>query len=805
MFTVTSQALQALGWPQFLDALASETRTPMGRERALSLVLHEGRESAERHLARVEEARSLVRQRLELPLADVPDVRAHLERALRNGVLDSFALRAVARLLRGASRTRRFLAEREALLPELAAMGAALSEFDPLASEIERAIDPSGTISDQASPALADARERARGLHRAIKSRIDDVLRDERYAEVLRDTYFTVRDDRYVVPVIAQHKARLPGIVHNASQSGQTLFVEPEQLIDLGNHLTIAQSIAQEEEERILQDLTEAIGARATELMADLERLGELDELAACARVAERMDASAPTLAEPTAPFSLLKLRHPLLALRGSRVVANDIQLNDLQKGLVVSGPNAGGKTVSITAVGLCALIARAGVPIPAGQGSSIPLYRAIHTAIGNEGDLAKDLSTFTAHLTALRDIAHATTPGTLVCIDEIAADTDPREGAAIAVAVLEDFIERGATVLLTTHLDEVKAKGLTDPRLLSASVEFDTEKLVPTYRLRLNSAGASSAIEVARRVGLDERVCERARVLLGGSGGELGRAVEQLDFERNEVSRLRRALDEERLALVRAKEQWDAQRQALERREKTLEAGVRREVLKDVERVRAEMRQLVAHLQRQPSPRAADEARRALEDIEAAERQKLERAQAIAEAALAQEHEEVSDDTWRPGLRVSVASMGREGEILELVGEQALVAVGALKIRASLADLVPLKGRSKQTTRFKQTALEREKRIEGARAAAVSMPSTTIDVRGLRAADALREMRLAFDKLYQAGQTQAFVVHGHGTGALKKSVREELASSSYVASFRPGEAHEGGDGVTVVEFSGND
>lgn len=800
MFQVTDEARQALGWPALLEAVAAQTRTPVGRERALALPFHDEADDARLHLLRVTEARALAHQGLELPLSEVPDVRAHLERAAREGVLDSFALRACARLMRGASRVRRFLDKHRLLTPRLAADGQGLSDFEPLAAEIERAIDPAGTLSDHASALLTELRDRARGLHRALKARIDDILRDELYRDVLRDTYFTIRDERYVLPVVAQHKARLPGIVHNASQSGQTLFVEPQQLVDLGNQLTIAQSMAAEEEQRILRDLTEAVGRRAEELLADLALLGDLDEVGACARIAEQLDAVEPELAPASASIALPGLRHPLLVLRGVSVVANDVVLGEGRRGLVVSGPNSGGKTVSVTAVGLCALMARAGLPVPAGHGATVPLYRAVHTAIGHEGDLSKDLSTFTAHLSALRDIAAATVPGTLVCIDEIAADTDPREGAAIAVAVLEDLVERGATVLLTTHLDEVKAKGLTDPRLASASMAFDFERLAPTYRLQMNTAGASSAVEIARRVGLDARVCDRARELLGGAGGELARAVQQLDFERNEVARLRRVLDEERTALVRAREQWEAQRLALEQREKSLEAGLRREVLDDLDEARAEVRRTLTRLQQASSVKAAAEARQALDKVEETQRQALARAEAIAHAAATRERADV--EALRVGLRVQVAGVGREGEILELVGDQALVAVGALKIRVPVGDLVPLKGAVKHGARFRRTQEEVQKQASDARAAAVASVSHTVDVRGLRADDALRELRAAFDRLYQEGAREAVVVHGHGTGALKKAVREELESSSYARSFRPGEAHEGGDGVTVVTFA---
>lgn len=793
---VPEKTLSELGWPQLLAALATETRTALGHELALALPLLDEREAITAHFGRVAESRKLTAQSLDLPLSEVPDVRPALARAAREGVLDSFALRDCARLIRGATRVRRFLSTRRELAPQLANEASALSEFEPLAAEIERAIEPGGTISDLASTLLAELRERTRALHRNIKTKIDDLLHDLDFEETLRDKYYTIRNDRYVVPVKAQHRAKLPGRVHNASQSGQTLFVEPDQLVDLGNQLTIAQAMAAEEEQRILKELTDAIGRRVPELEQDLARLGELDRLFAIARLSDRLGATEPELVPGTGAFSLRKLRHPLLVLRGVRVVPNDVALEEGKKGLVVSGPNAGGKTVSITAVGLSALMVRAGLPVAADAGSKVPLYRAVLTAIGDEGDLSKDLSTFTAHLTALMEIAKTTIPGTLVCIDEIAADTDPREGAAIASAMLEDLIDRGAQVLLTTHLDEVKAKGLTDERLQSASVEFDGGRLAPTYVLRMNTAGASSAIEIAQRVGLPERVCTRARELLGGSGGALGSAIQSLDRERSEVVRLRRVLEEERQALVRTREEWDRQRRALEEKEKRLEAGQRRELVQEFDAARAEVRRVLARLQAEPSMKAAVEAQKQLEKAQEVQATAAARAESSAGAAK----ESIAVDRLRAGMKVRIAGLDRDGEVLGIDGDVAIVAVGALKSRVPVSGLTPLAGRAEQP-KFRASKSEQKAKLASVKAAPVQARDARLDLRGQRTEDALRHLRDALDRAHRDDIRELLVVHGHGTGALKLAVREELESNAYAASFRPGEAHEGGDGVTIVSL----
>ncbi len=794
---IPEKTQRELGWPQIVNALAELTRSPVGKEHAFALPFLDDGDQVRQQLARVAEGRRLNAQDLEIPLADAPDARAHLSRAAREGVLEAPSLLECARLIRTSVRVRRFLHSRRELVPMLAGEAEELSEFDPLASEIERAIEPSGALSDHASPLLADLRERSRGLHRNLKTRIDDILHDEMLEEVLRDTYYTIRDERYVVPVKSSHRARLPGIVHNASQSGQTLFVEPEQLIDLGNQLTIAQAMALEEERRILRDLTDAVGRRATELLRDTEIMASLDRVGASARLSDRLQAGEPEVVAPQTPFELRRLRHPLLALRGVAVVANDVLLEDGKSGFIVSGPNAGGKTVTLTAVGLAALMLRAGLPIPAERGSKMPLYRAVHTAIGDEGDLAKDLSTFTAHLTALREIAKETIPGTLVCVDEIAADTDPREGAALASAMLELLIDRGAHVLITTHLDEVKAKGLTDARFMSASVGFDFDRLAPTYRLKLNEVGASSAIEIARRVGVPESVCNRARELLSGSGGALDSAVAELERERGEVARLNSVLEREREALVRAREEWERQRDALKQKEREVVAGARRELLTELEAVRNEVRRTIAQLQQQQTMRVAVDTQKKVEALAAVQEAAAAKAAAEAQAIAARELSEETE--LKPGLRVRVASVGQEGEVLGIDGDTVTVSLGALKTRVPTSDVVPLTGRTTNVAALRRTRAEKIEAAQRSRPAAVAHLNARLDLRGLRSEDALRALRGQLDQAFQGELKELLVVHGHGTGALKAAVREELDSSPYVATFRPGEGHEGGDGVTVI------
>jgi DNA mismatch repair protein MutS2 len=783
-----------LGWPEILSALAGRCRLPAGRRAALALPFLPTAAEAREALARVGEARRLSEAGSLLPLGGVGDVEGHLDRAARGGVLEPLALRECAALARAVARTRETLLTRAAEVPRLAALAEPLGPSAAIADRIERAIEPSGTVSDRASPTLAEARERSRGLHRALKTQVEALLADPGMERHLRDRYFTIRNERYVLPVLASARSAVPGIVHNASQSGQTLFVEPESMVELGNELSIANAVAAEEEQRILRELSEALGAGSGALARDLRVLAGLDLLEASARLASDLDAHAPEVSSPGAGFELLSLRHPLLVLQGKAVVASHVSLEPPRSALIVSGPNGGGKTVAITAVGLSALLVRAGLPVPAAEGSRLPFFLEVKAAVDERGDLAKDLSTFTAHLAAVKDMLEGAVPGSLVLVDEIAADTDPREGAALAAAILDGLVERGAAVLVTTHLDELKALALTDPRFANARVGFDAEKLRPTYQLHLGTPGSSSAIEVAARVGLPPRIVERARAALHGQGGALGQALRSLDEERARLLRERGAMEEARERARRAEERARAAEEAARRAEREAAARMGEALAEDIEAARAEVAELLAGLQARPSVRAATDAAAKLEAWKATVAGAARSAQAKAEAGP----EIVSGGEVVRGSRVRIVSLGQEGEVVEVDGESALVRAGPLKVRRPVSDLLPLRGKAREAGLGRSRG-ERLAAAEEARPDALRSAERRLDVRGLRVEELLREVERFLDARYAEGEAECAILHGHGTGALKQALRDHLSSSPYVSSFRPGDRHEGGDAVTVV------
>jgi DNA mismatch repair protein MutS2 len=528
-----------------------------------------------------------------------------------------------------------------------------------------------------------------------------------------------------------------------------------------------------------------------------VDALASLDELEAIASLSNDLKASVPQLEPADGALVLKGLRHPRLVLKGGEIVSNDVELGDARS-LVVSGPNAGGKTVTLTGVGLCALMTRAGLPIPCDPGSRIPLFNQVHSAIGDQQDLQAGLSTFSAHVTMLRDIISVAKRGALVLIDEIAADTDPREGAAIATAVLEELLTRGAIVLVTTHLEELKALAHLDPRFVNARVGFDGKRMSPTYRLQIGFAGASSAIDIARRVGLAESICVRAHDLATNTGGALSKALAAAEEERRKLYEQRDAAERDAREAKLAREQAEVELAAALKKRKEEEVKFREALRAELEFARNQIRAMVEKLEGEKSLKAAQ--------IVAADLTSRINEQTTAERGARQELKgevrELAPLELKVGARARLRTMDAEVEIIDLAGDAATVAAGALKMRVPLSELGP-PTKSKEPAKFpgankKEARLEKVKEVA---AQVLTLASPTIDVRGERTEDAMRKIEQFLDRCTRNGDEAAIIIHGHGTGAIKKDLRESLKRSPYAKSFRPGDASEGGDGVTVVIF----
>jgi DNA mismatch repair protein MutS2 len=791
---VSEKTLAALGFDDLRAALSARCRTELGKAKAALRPFLASLSEVEAAYALSKEAVALKEEPLILPIAGLTDVRSPVDHAKRGAMLEPQPLMAICQHLFSFERVHEIFAERKERYRLLYDRVEFIPQLPRLASRLDKSFEASGEISDRASEELRAARERARGAHRRIRARLDELLKDERFASNLQENYYSVRNDRYVVPVKSSHQHDVDGLVHNASQTGQTLFVEPKEMIHMGNELAIAQAAVLEEERRVLIELSGLVGREADKILLGIESLSALDEAEAVATLTKDLSANFPKVVEAPGPLILKYFSHPRLTLRGTPVIANSIEMTDA-RGLVVSGPNAGGKTITLTGVGLAALMVRAGLPIPCDADSVVPLFTSVHASIGDQQDLSQGLSTFSGHVAALKTILSTVSIGGLVLVDEIAADTDPREGAAIAIAVLETLLEQHATVLVTTHLEELKALAHVDARFVNARVGFDQAKMTPTYRLQFGSSGASSAIDIAKKVGLPEAICERARLLSNSSGGALSQALAASQEEYRKYNAFKEAAADASKEAEELRNLLAQQAQDFERRRKEDELKFRSALKAELDFAKTELNKLIDVLEKDKSDKALKRVSVASDDLAA---RVLE--QATQEKKLKQELSmgirEMEVLEFKVGAKARLTSLDAVVEIVEVHDSNTItVALGSIKKRVKNDELSPVE-KTKTKSKYKATLS-----VESVSAAPLTVSSPKIDVRGERSDEALRRIERFLDDAMRKGEPQAVVVHGHGTGALKKDVREYLKLGPYAKSFRPGDANDGGDGVTVISL----
>ena len=789
-FRVSPRTLERLEWPQLVARLAAHLRTPHGVERLgeRGVLFESDAAAVGARLAETSEARALLEAGELPPLGGARPLGPILERLGKGGSLAPGELRDLGVTLGTVHAAARYLATRSELAPRLADLAATLALLPELEEEIEHSIDAEGEVSDAASPVLAEARRESHRLAAEVQQRIGRYLQSPDVAPALSDSFYTVRGDRYVLPVRADARARVPGIVHDASASGATLFIEPEALVDLNNRHKQAELAVERETQRVLRALTEEAARHREAIGANLATLADLDLACARGSLSAELEAVEPEVGD-AGVFRLHQLRHPLLP--ADQVVPNDVRLGEDFQVLVISGPNAGGKTVAMKALALAALGVRAGLHVPAAPGARVDRVNALLADIGDEQDLRESLSTFSAHMANLSEIVRDAGPGSLVALDEVGVGTDPGEGAALAQAALEALADSGARVVATTHYNLLKEMADVDERFENASVEFDPETLAPTFRLRLGAAGASSATAVAARMGMPGRVLDRASALLEREDRQLDRMLSELGASRAALERERHEAAELRAEGESARNAYRHKLERLQERRDELFASMRADLDRAFREAHAEVAGVIRDLQRQGSAQDAARAREQLLSLEA----KARKAEDAASPAPAPPSTAAVD--WRrarPGDAVGVPG-GRRGVLVALPDRRgrATVQVGGAKLSLPADRLEAVRGD--------------EPRRESRRVRVPDVPVRTApsrcDLRGLRVGEAIERLTDALDAAAAAGNPQLVVVHGVGTGALLRAVREHLRESPYVANFEVGDPEAGGDGVTVVRLPG--
>ena len=768
-----------LDWPELCARLAAQAQSSRGAAACQALPLCESADEARERMADVVELQTLLRLGESLPGLGFPEVEVHLQAVAQGAPLGPEELRQVADFCETAANARRFYGriagqDPQMQAPRMSKLAAGLSYHDELVRMARETFDAAGELRDGASPDLGRLRRERDMAASRVRSEAERLLQSEEYAPFLQDQFVTLREDRFVLPLRASFKSMGLGIVHDTSRTGETVFVEPTVLVELNNRLKVAEIEIRRESRRILEELAGVVSQAAEGLRQDREILSRLDVLAAAARLSVAYDGAAVEIVDDPL-VDLQSLRHPLLALRavesGSKVTPNDVALGlvpnrSTAKALVVSGPNAGGKTVLLKSVGLAALLARAGLPVPAAPGSRVGFFHQVLADIGDQQSVMGDLSTFSAHLANLSgilDLAQvAGDENVLILCDELMVGTHPEQGAALARAMLEVLADAPGLVLVTTHFDSLKALAETDTRFRNAGMEYDLQKLRPTFRLRDGVPGRSYAFDIAARIGMPAAVLDRARVLMDAGNLGLEETLRNLQQREQALERSHQALETTRSELEQAKEDLAAQADASQA---AADALTRRE------------RDLAVH-SREAIDAAVREAREAITEIvREAKRTRTAQAVEVARAALDCK------------AREATASL------------PAAEPLDVSKLRQALANRALGVSATSKKAGASATAQAAE-RAEAERAGGQTR-ANTLDLRGQRADEALSELEAFLDRTALEGADVVFVIHGHGTGALRKVVREYLATSPYVERFRPGGKGEGGDGVSVVSLRG--
>ncbi|ABO50166.1 DNA mismatch repair protein, MutS family [Desulforamulus reducens MI-1] len=777
------RTIKRLEFDKVLERLASHAQSELGKQRVEELKPSTNMEDIKRWQAETSEGRELLRLDPLAELAGWHDIRQALTRASRYAVLSAEELFAVGETLAASRQIKKFFSEKTDRYPLLSELAESLTNQAQLEKNILQAVLPGGEIADDASPELLQIRRGIQRSQNRIRERMENIIRSSDNQKYLQDPIITIRNDRYVVPVKQEYRNQIPGIVHDQSASGATLFVEPMAVVEANNEVRQLVAAEKQEIQRILGQLSQEVSGVHEDISIALETLGDLDFIMAKARYSLKLNAWSPKiLAGPM--IDIKKGRHPLLP--GDAVPAT-ISLGKAFKTLVITGPNTGGKTVTLKTVGLFSLMTQAGLHIPAEAGTEMGVFKQVFADIGDEQSIEQSLSTFSSHMTNLVRILDRAGEGSLVLMDELGAGTDPTEGAALARAILEELHQRGACTLATTHYSELKNYAYATPGVENASVEFDVETLRPTYRLLIGRPGRSNAFEISARLGLRREIIESARGFLTTEQVEVAELISRLEKTQQAAEK-----DRQEAALLRReseqlKERYHALEQDLRAKKEAILVKAHEEASRMVRQARLEAEDTVKELR----SRLAEESAKNREQAIHHARNKL---QQVTSKVAAKTPKRTADGEIprqvKPGEEVFLPKYNQKAYVVGVSGNNVQVQVGIMKMSVPMQELRTVKEVKVTSGQSKvgQVLMDKAQHI-----------GTSLDLRGMTADEAMLEIEKYLDDAFLAGLSSVTLVHGKGTGALRTSVQRELKNHPRVKTFRLGEAGEGGSGATVV------
>jgi len=800
-----SKTLNVLDYPKILERLAGFCDFSASMDLARALEPTSSYELAIAHIAETSEARALLSMQ-STGIGAAHDIRPQADLAARGGVLDPHALLDIKSTLISCRELKKAFEKRTDEYPRLTQVALGLPDTYGLVDSISRILSDRGEILDSASLKLGEIRRSLRIAQDRLMSRLQKYVTDSKTVAMLQEPIVTQRDGRYVIPLRAEFKGKIKSIIHDQSSSGATLFVEPLPVVEANNQIRELQLSQRDEERRILAEISAQVGEHVTELKYGVENLAVLDLAFAKAKYAEELHASEPMLQDlskaesqkskdlrpSTFDLKLLHARHPLID--PTHVMPIDVDPAPGTRAIVITGPNTGGKTVSLKTVGLLVVMAQSGLHIPAQSGSELPFFHSVWADIGDEQSIEQSLSTFSGHITNIIRILKKIDSRSLVIFDELGSGTDPQEGAAIARAILSHLLESGAMTLVATHYPELKTFAHGTEGVVNASLEFDIKTLRPTYKLTLGLPGRSNALLIAQKLGLPQSIIDSARAEINPLDLRADKLLDDIRKERNRTSR-------EREKLEKARDKLEAQTRELEKRLEKIEderrdtlAKARAEGELEVAVMKSNIDSLKSQLKKASQPLQAI---KAIEEKMDKMEEKVERP---VERRMSKVEEQSSivnrQSSIRLGERVTVSTLNAEGLVTALGESDAEVQIGTLRVRARLSDLI-----RKPKGEVESKVKDQVSNVERLTLNVKSSPGMEVDLRGLMADDALDKMERYLEQAFLSGLPFVRIIHGKGTGKLRQAVRDALRGHEYVNAFEEGGSTEGGEGVTVAKM----
>ncbi|OZI11771.1 endonuclease MutS2 [Bacillaceae bacterium SAS-127] len=783
---MNKKVLATLEFDKIKQQLAEHAASSLGREQAEALMPALVYEEVVRLQEETDEAAQVLRMKGHAPLGGIYNIRPHVKRSQIGGMLNGMEFVQIASTIYAGRMMKNFiigLMEEGEQLPILSEKEERIPVLTPLEHRIKHTVDEHGGVLDSASDTLRHIRQQLRANESRVRSKLESLIRGKNAQTMLSDAIITIRNDRYVLPVKQEYRGHYGGIVHDQSSSGQTLFIEPESVVEMNNQVRDLKLKEALEIERIFTELTAEVELHGSELYHLTGLLGELDFMFTKAKYGKTIKGSKPNV-NPDGYIRLHKARHPLLPI--DEAVPSDIELGKEFNTIVITGPNTGGKTVTLKTVGLMTLMAQAGLPIPALDGSETAVFQSIFADIGDEQSIEQSLSTFSSHMVNIVDILQEVDHESLVLFDELGAGTDPQEGAALAISILDEVHHRGARVIATTHYPELKAYGYNREGVINASVEFDIETLSPTYRLLIGVPGRSNAFEISKRLGLNLDIIDQARSLIGADTNEVDRMIASLEQSRKKAEEQEKEARDYLKTAEKLHQDMQKQMQDFYAHEEELAEKAREKAAAIIEQAKAEAEAVMKDLRKMQLEQRAGIKEHEL--IEA--KRRLE--EAVPETAKPKKKKSASTErTFKPGDEVKVLSFGQKGHLIEKSGDKEWhVQMGIMKMKVEESDLEWIKSEKKAEPKPMATLRGKDFHV-----------SLELDLRGERYEDALLKVEKYIDDALLAGYSRVSIIHGKGTGALRKGVQEYLKNHRSVKRTRFGEAGEGGSGVTVVEL----